>query len=132
MVQSGSDETGRVGFTDICLKDLEKNLDSINLQIYLNKIYNNVLDGIKIQLIDKYDNSSHRIENNIIYNITAPSSSCIYLLSDGGSNTINNNNLSLCDYGIRNDNSHNNVILLNYHFLFHNHTRINYYRNISK
>jgi len=55
MVKSGSDETGRVGFTDICLKDLEKNLDSINLQIYLNKVYN--FGGIK---------SSDKLDENVL------------------------------------------------------------------
>jgi len=63
MVQSGSDETGRVGFTDICLKDLEKNLDSINLQIYLNKIYN--FGGIK---------SSDKLDENVLLEGYCPES----------------------------------------------------------
>ena len=56
-------ETGRVGFTDICLKDLEKNLDSINLQIYLNKIYN--FGGIK---------SSDKLDENVLLEGYCPES----------------------------------------------------------
>jgi len=39
-VNSGSDETGRIGFTDTCLKELSNNIDEVNLQVYLNRVYN--------------------------------------------------------------------------------------------